>query len=36
MALDRGEGVVRDRGGDGDKKGEFDSGKLLRPVSNEI
>jgi len=28
---DIGEGVVRDRGGDGDKKGDFDSGKLLRP-----
>jgi len=23
--------VVRDGGGDGDKKGDFDSGKLLRP-----
>jgi len=28
---DSGERVVRDRGGDGDKKGDFDSGKLLRP-----
>jgi len=28
---DSGERVVRDRGGDGDKKGDIDSGKLLEP-----